>query len=214
MIRKRKLFPVLLVAGLAVSSLLLLYRAENPVAPEPVELPGNYFFHGARMTLTGEDGQTAMEIQAGSANRGRDNPALTLRKVAIRRGDPPTVSMVADSALLPRQGADLSAEGNLRLTFGPAGAWVARADHARMTENGASITLTGSVSFRRAGDGRDGPSISGEHLVLDVEGMVARTESPVRVRIGEVVFAANGLSARVADETITLDSNVQAIINP
>ena len=214
MIRKRRLFPALLVAGLAASSLLLSYRGDNGPAPEQVELSGNYFFRGARLALTAGDGRPAMEIEAGSARRELKDSALQLEGVSIRRGDPPTLSLVADSAMLPREGADLSAQGNLRLEFGPSGAWVAKAERARMQENGASVTLSGDVRFSRARGAGDAPSITGEHLVLDVEDMTAHTDQPVRVRIGDVVFDANGLNARVADETITLDSNVQATVNP
>ncbi len=214
MIRKRHLFPALLVTGLAASSLLLNYRGGNSPAPERVELSGNYFFSGARVALTGEDGLPAMEIQAGSARRGREDPALQLEDVSIRRGDPPTFSLVADSALLPHESADLSAQGNLRLELGPSSAWVARARHARVQARGTTVTLTGDVSFRRAGGDANAPSITGEHLTLDVEGMTAHTDQPVRMRIGELVFEADNLDAEVAEETITLRSNVQATVNP
>lgn len=214
MIRKRRLFPALLVAGLAASSVLLSYRGGNAPAPEQVELSRDYFFRDARLALTGGDGRTEMRIEAGSARRGLTDSTLKLEGVSIRRGDPLTLSLVADSASLPQEGADLAAQGNLRLEFGPSGAWAASAEHARMARNGTSITLTGDVSFRRAGGGADAPSINGEHLVLDLESMMAHTDRSVRVRIGEVVFEANGLKAQVAEETITLDSNVQAIVNP
>ncbi len=213
MIRKRQLFPALVVAGLAASSLLLSYRGENSSAPEQMELSGNYFFSGARLTLTGADGFPAMEIEAGSARRELKDSALQLEDVSIRRGDPPALSLAADSALLPQKGADLLAQGNVRLELGPSGAWVARAGQARMQGNGAGVTLTEAVSFHRAGGG-DAPSITGEHLVLDVESMTAHTDQPVRVRIGQVVFDADRLNAEIDKETITLDSNVQATIKP
>ena len=214
MIRKRQLFTGLLVAGLAASSLLLGYRGEAPSTPQQVELSRDYFFRGARLALTGGDGRAAMEIEAESASRGIADSALRLERVSIRRGDPAGLSLSADSALLPREGADLSAQGNLRVTLGPAGAWVAEADHARLQATGSSVTLTGDVSFSRDGGGGNAPSITGQHLVLDVENMAAHTDRPVRVRIGEVVFEADGLNAQVAEETITLDSNVQAIVSP
>lgn len=214
MIRKRRLFPALLVAGLAASSLLLSYRGGNGAAAPQLELSGNYFFRNARFALTGGDGLASMQIEAGSARRGLEDSALKLEGVSIRRGNPPALSLAADSALLPNESADLSAQGNLRLAFGPSGAWVAKAEHARMQTNGTRVTLTGQVSFSRAGGPGDSPSISGEHLVLDAEDMTARTDRPVRVRIGDVVFEANGLNAQVAAETITLDSDVQATINP
>ncbi len=214
MIRKRKLFPAMLVAGLAAASFPFIWRGQNPPVAQQVELSRDYFFRDARMALTGDDGRTVMEIAASAARRGIEDPALKLQQVSIRRGNPPTLSLAADSARLPREGADLAAEGNLRVTFGPSGAWVARAGHARLQGNGARVTLTRDVSFRRAGGSGDAPSITGQHLVLDMESMTAHTDQPVRVRIGEVVFEADGLKARVADETITLDSNVQAIVNP
>ena len=214
MIRKRQLFTGLLVAGLAASGLLLGYRSEAPSTPQQVELSRDYFFRGARLALTGSDGRAAMEIEAESAIRGLDDSTLRLERVSIRRGDPPGLSLSADSALLPREGSDLSAQGNLRVTLGPAGAWVAEADQARLHPTGSRVTLTGDVSFSRDGGTGDAPSISGQHLVLDLDNMMAHTGQPVRVRIGEVVFEADGLNARIAEETITLDSNVQAIFTP
>lgn len=213
-IRKRRLFPALLVAGLAASSLLLGYRGDNGEAAPQLELSGNYFFRNARVALTGGDGLASMRIEAGSARRDLEDSALKLEDVSIRRGNPPALSLVADSAILPNKSADLSAQGNLRLAFGPSGTWMAKAEHARMQTNGTRVTLTGQVSFSRAGGPGGSPSISGEHLVLDAEDMTARTDRPVRVRIGDVVFEANGLNAQVAAETITLDSDVQATINP
>lgn len=214
MIRKRRLFPALLVAGLAASSLLLNYRSGNGEAPPQLALSGDYFFRNAHVALTGGDGLESMRIEAGSARRGLEDSALTLEDVSIHCGNPPTLSLVADSALLPNESAELSAQGNLRLAFGPAGAWMAKAERALMQTNGTRVTLIGQVSFSRASDNGDSPSISGEHLVLDAEDMTARTDRPVRLRIGDVLFKANGLNAQIAAETITLDSDVQATIHP
>ncbi|WP_446830619.1 LPS export ABC transporter periplasmic protein LptC [Candidatus Foliamicus sp.] len=214
MIRKRKLFPALLVAGLALSSLVLTYRGENTSPPEQVELSRDYFFRDARMALTGATGDAALEIEAGRARRSLEDSTLELESISIRRGDPPTLALMADSALLPRQGADLAAEGNLRLEFGPSGTWMARAERARLSGNGSRVTLMGDVRFARADGARDATSITGEHLILDVEEMTASTDQRVRVRIGELVFEADDLNAQVDQETITLASNVQAIFSP
>ena len=214
MIRKRSLFPALLVAGLALSSLVLTYRGDNSSAPEQLELSQDYFFRDARMSLTGAVGGAALDIKAGSARRDSEDSTLQLESISIRRGDPPNLLLVADSALLPREGADLSADGNLRLEFGPSGAWVARAERARLSGNGSQVTLMGDVRFERADGAGTAPSITGQHLILDAEEMTASTDQRVRVRIGAVVFEADDLDAQVDQETITLASNVQAIFTP
>ena len=44
--------------------------------------------------------------------------------------------------------------------------------------------------------------------------MTARTDRPVRLRIGDFEFEANGLDAHIGEPVITLESDVRSIASP
>lgn len=214
MSRLRRYVPALLLLGLALVSLLLAYRTESISAPEQASLAGNYFFRDARMTLTGEDGQEALVVTSGSAVRSLKGSTLRLEPVSIRRSGPQAWTLAADSAEMPGENADIVAQGSLRMTFGPSGDWAATARRAAIPPDGTRITLTGDVHVHKTEGGAGGSAIFGEHIILEPRGMTARTDRPVRLRIGDFEFEANGLDAKIGEQVITLESDVRSIGNP
>ncbi|MCY4477697.1 MAG: LPS export ABC transporter periplasmic protein LptC [Gammaproteobacteria bacterium] len=212
--RMRRYAPGLLLTGLALASLLLTYRSDSISAPEQASLGGNYFFRDARMTLAGEDGRAALAVNSGSATRSLQDATLKLEPVSIRRSDPQAWSLVADSAELPPGNAGIVARGNLRMTFGATEEWAATARSATILDDGTSITLTGGVHVHKPLGGAVGSAIFGEHIILEPGSMTARTDRPVRLRIGDFEFEANGLNAQIGEQIITLESDVRSIGNP
>ena len=214
MIRMRRFLPAVLLAAVAAASLLLTYRTEPITAPDRVSLSSDYFFRGAEMTLAGDDGTAELIITVGKATRALDSPALQLDEVFIQRGDSGAWSLMADSAQLPRQGADITAEGNLRLTFGPSGEWAAGALRARIKEDGSLVTLTDNMEIQGPDVGTGGLTITGEHIELEPDSMLARTDQPVRMRIGKIQFESKGLNARIDEQVFPLEPDAQSTINP
>lgn len=213
MSRLRRYVPALLLLGLALASVLLAYRTESVSAPEQASLAGNYFFRDAHMTLAGEDGRAALVVTSGSAVRSLKGSMLRLEPVSIRRSGPQAWALAADSAEMPGGDADIIARGNLQMTFGPSGEWAATARRATIPDGGTSITLTGNVHIRKPGAAAGGSAIFGEHIILEPGGMTARTDQPVRLRIGDFEFEANGLDAQIGEQVITLESDVRSIGN-
>lgn len=214
MSRLHRHVPALLLPSLALLSLLLAFRNESVSGPEQVSLAGNYFFRDARMTLAGQDGRAALVVSSGSAVRALTDSALRLEPVSIRRSGPQAWELAADSAEVPGEYADIVAQGNLRMTFGPAGDWAATAHRATIPPDGTSITLTGNVHVHKPEGEAGGSAIFGEHIILEPRGMTARTDRPVRLRIGDFEFEANGLDAQIGAQVIRLESDVRSIGNP
>ena len=214
MSRMRRYAPGLLLTGLALASLLLTYRSNSISAPEQASLAGNYFFRDARMTLAGEDGHAALVVTSGSATRSLQDATLKLEPVSIRRSDPQAWSLIAESAEMPAENSEIVAQGNLRMTFGPSEEWTATAWSATIPNDGSSITLTGKVHVHKPRGGAGGSAIFGEHIILEPGSMTARTDRPVRLRIGDFEFEANGLNAQIGEQVITLESDVRSIGNP
>ena len=214
MIRIRRFLPAVLLAGLAAASLLFTYRPEPVTAPDRVSLSSDYYFRGAEMTLAGDDGKVELLIAVGKATRGLESPALQLDEVLIRRGDSGAWSLMADSAQLPHEGAEITAQGNLHLTFGPSGEWAAGALRARVKEDGSLVTLTDNMEIQGPGVATGGLTITGEHIELEPESMLARTDQPVRMRIGKIQFESNGLNARIDEQVFPLEPDAQSTIKP
>ena len=214
MSRLRRHVPALLLLGLALASLLLGFRTESGSGPKQASLAENYFFRDARMTLAGDDGRAALVVTSGSATRSLTGSALRLEPVSIRQSGPQAWTLSADSAEMPDENADIVAQGNLRMTFGPAGDWAATARRATISPDGTSITLTGNVHVHKPEGGAGGSAIFGEHIILEPRDMTARTDRPVRLRIGDFEFEANGLDAQIGEQVITLESDVRSIGNP
>ena len=214
MIRIRRFLPAVLLAGLAAASLLFTYRPEPIAAPHRVSLSSDYYFSGAEMTMAGDDGKAELIITAGKATRASDSPALQLDEVFIRRGDSGAWSLMADTARLPHEGAEITAQGKLHLTFGPTGEWAAGALRARIREDGSLVTLTENMEIQGPGLGMGRLTITGEHVELEPESMLARTDQPVRMRIGRIEFESNGLNARIDQQVFPLEPDAQSTIKP
>lgn len=214
MSRLRRHVPALLLTGLALVSLLLAYRNDSISAPEQASLAGNHFFRDARMTLAGEDGREALVVTSGSAVRSLKGSTLRLEPVSIRRSGPQAWTLAADSAEMPDDNSDIVAQGSLRMTFGPSGDWAATARRAAIPPDGTRITLTDNVHVHKTDGGAGASAIFGEHIILEPRGMKARTDRPVRLRIGDFEFEANGLDAQIGEQVITLESDVRSIGNP
>jgi len=212
--RLRRHAPALLLLVLALASLLLGFRTESVSGPEQASLAGNYFFRDARMTLAGEDGRAALVVTSSSAVRSLNGTMLRMEPVSIRQSSPQAWALAADSAEMPGENADIVAQGGLRMTFGPAGDWAATARRATIPPDGTSITLTGDVHVHKPEGGAGGSAIFGEHIILEPRGLTARTDQPVRLRVGDFEFEANGLDARIGEQVITLESDVRSIANP
>lgn len=214
MSRLRRHAPVLLLLALALLSVLVTWRGDPVSALQQASLAGNYYFRDAEMTLAGEDGAAALFVTSGAATRSLTESTLTLEPVRIRRSDPQTWSLVADQAEIPGENTDIVAQGNLSISFGPSQDWAATAKRARIARDGASITLTGQVHVHKPEAGKGSSAIFGEHIVLAPKSMNARTDQPVRLRIGAFEFEANGLNAQIGEQIITLESDVRSIGNP
>ena len=211
MIRGPRRIALIALAGLALASLLLTFRAQPVRTPEQASLSTDYFFRNAHIALVGENGRAAFLISAGKATRALNDEALMLEAVEIRREGPRPWSLSADAARLPSKGADITARDNVRLSFGPAGKWVADARHARIQTEGPSLTLTREFRIHRPDAGPGGSEISGEHIVLEPESMNAGTEQRVRLKVAGIAFEAMGLNAQIGDQLITLDRDVRLV---
>ena len=211
MIRGPRLFALIALAGLALASLLLTFRSEPIGTAEQARLSTDYFFRNAEISLIGADGRTAILVNADKAARAFDNEALVLETVHVRREGPQPWSLTADAARLPHEGGDMTAEDNVRLTFGPSGQWVADAREARIAAEGPSLTLTREFRIHRPDGGAGGSEISGEHINLEPESMKAETDRRVRLKVGETEFEANGLIAHIGEQLITLDRDVRLV---
>lgn len=212
MSRRRRHVPMLLLLALALVSVLLAWRGDSISAPQQASLAGNYYFRDAEMTLAGEDGAAALFVTSGAATRSLTESTLTLEPVRVRRSDPQTWSLAADQAEIPGENTDIVAHGNLSISFGPYRDWTATAKRARIARDGASITLTGQVHIHKPE--AESSAIFGEHIVLTPKNMNARTDQPVRLRIGAFELEANGLNAQIGEQIITLESDVRSIGNP
>lgn len=198
---------------MAVASLLLTYRTDPVGVRDPASLSRQYFFRDAEMTLTASDGRAALTISAGAATRAQEGSALKLEDVLVRLTDPPW-SIRADFAELPHEDAEISVEGDVRLDLGQTGEWTARARRARVGKDGATVTLNDDFDIRGPQGNGGGSAIRGDHIILEPAGMKARTDRPVRVRLGQYEFEAIGLNARIGEQAITLESDVRSIIEP
>lgn len=211
MIRGPRLFALFALTGLALASLLLTFRMQPIRTPEQASLTTDYFFRNADIALIGADGRAAFLVNANRATMALDNETLILETVDIRREGPRPWSLSADTARLWNEGADIIAEENVRLTFGPSGQWVADARHARIRTDGPSLTLTRAFRIHRPDAGPRGSAISGEHIILEPESTNARTDRPVRLKIGGIEFESNGLNAQIGEQLITLDRDVRLV---
>lgn len=211
MIRRPRLFALIALAGLALASLLLTFRSQPIGTAEPTRLSTEYFFRNAEISLIGADGSTAILVNAGKAARAFDNEVLVLETVHVRREGPRPWSLTADTARLPHEGGDMTAEDNVRLTFGPSGQWVADALEARIIAEGPRLTLTRQFRIHRPDGGAGGSEISGEHIDLEPESMKAETDQRVRLKVGGAEFEANGLIAHIGEQLITLDRDVRLV---
>lgn len=211
MIRGRRLFALMALAGLALASLLLTFRSQPIGTAEQARLSTDYFFRNAEISLIGTDGSTAIVVNTGKAARAVDNETLVLETVHVRREGTRPWSLTADTARLPHEGGDMTAEDNVVLTFGPSGQWVADAREARINTEGPSLTLTREFRIHRPDGGAGGSEISGEHIVLEPESMKAETDQRVRLKIGGIEFEANGLIAHIGEQLITLDRDVRLV---
>ena len=211
MIRGPRLIAPIALAGLALASLLLSFRTQPDRTPEQASLSTDYFLRNADITLVGADGEAAFLVSAGTATKGLHKEALMLETVNIRREGPRPWSLTADTASLSLERADITAEDNVRLTFGPSGNWVADARRARVRVDDFSLTLTEAFRIHRPDAGPQGSAISGRHVVLKPDNMEARTDQMVRLTVGGTEFEARGLNAKIGEQLITLDRDVRLV---
>lgn len=92
--------------------------------------------------------------------------------------------------------------------------WLLTAPEGRVTENQAELELWGGVEV--IGDSGDhGPArLTTDHLAVDVETSIARTDAPVALNLGQHQLRGTGLVAHLLEERLQLQSQVNGRFLP
>jgi LPS export ABC transporter protein LptC len=182
-----RVFAVLALLGLALGSWYLT-RNHQPEArkatPVSTTKPG-YYLKGTVLTDYNVDGAPAVRM---AAERIDQDPS-------------------ANEVLLHNVRLDYtSSSGQL---------WVMVGERARVFQEGQLIDIAGSVRLQGIERGREGPAlISTEWLQYEVPQAIVRTDQNVRVQFARHTLSARGLTARLNESSMRLESEVHGRFNP
>jgi LPS export ABC transporter protein LptC len=114
-------------------------------------------------------------------------------------------------------GADDVELHNVRLDYAAGGdrLWIMVGERARVQEGGQQIDVDGNVRLQGLERGREGPAvIRTDQLHYDVPNAVAHTDGDVRIEFSRHTLTARGLTARLNERSMRLESRVNGRFNP
>jgi LPS export ABC transporter protein LptC len=182
-----RVFTVLAVAALVISTWILSSPSHRPLAPgavKPAELPGYYLKH-AILTDYDASGAPSLRVEAERIDQ-------------IAHGN--EVELY-----------------NVRVNYDPPGgqAWVLIGDTAHVQPGGKVIDVAGNVRLQGENPGTPGTAVIRTDLLsYNVPEGIASTKSDVRIDYGGHILTARGLSANLKERTMRLESKVNGRFLP
>ena len=182
-----RVFTVLAVAALAISTWILSSPSHRPSAPGAgqTDLPG-YYLKNAILTDYDESGVAIIRIEAERIDQIAHSNEVQLYNVRVNYDAPGGQNwlLVGDTAHVRPGGTIVDVAGNVRL-------------------QGESSAADPTPAIMHA-----------DTLTYDVPSAIASTKGDVRIDFGKHVQTAHGLSANLKDQTIRLESKVNGRFHP
>jgi lipopolysaccharide export system protein LptC len=182
-----RVFTVLAVAALVISTWILSSPSHRPLAPsdaKPSDLPGYYLKH-AILTDYDEAGAPSTRIEAERIDQIAHGNEVELYNVRV----------------------NYDAPGGQ--------AWVLIGDTAHVQPGGKVIDVSGNVRLQGENPGTPGTAVVRTDLLsYNVSEGTASTKSDVRIDYGGHILTARGLSANLKERTMRLESKVNGRFLP
>jgi LPS export ABC transporter protein LptC len=148
------------------------------------ERPG-YSAQDATLIQTGEDGRDLYTVRAGTVTQQPGSPEIALQDVQMAFRDE---------------------NGHL---------WNGRANEGRILDDAARIDLAGAVTLTGLLPGSDKPAeITTEKLSMNRRNDLVTTQSPIALDWSGQTVHARGLTARLKDQRLKLESDVHGRYSP
>jgi LPS export ABC transporter protein LptC len=182
-----RLFALLGLLALALGSWFLTEpsKLSRPKPSAPAAAKLGYFLKGTVLTDYGPNGTPAVRIAAERIDQVAGSNEVELHNVRL----------------------DYAA-GSDRL-------WIMVGEHARVQAGGQQIDVDGNVRLQGLEQGREGPAvIRTDQLHYDVPNAVAHTDDEVRIEFSRHTLSAHGLTARLNERSMRLESRVHGRFNP
>lgn len=184
-----RLFTILAVAALAVSTWILSSPANRPTLSDGGrgELPG-YFLKNATMTDYDENGLPGVRIQAERIDQVANGTDVTMSNVTVNYTPEGSEAwlMVGDTAHVEPGTKIIKVEGNVRLQGDP--------------------TAVGKNVFA--------PVIHTDALSYSVNDSIVTVPGDVRLDLGKHALTGHGLTANLKEQTLRLESKVNGRFYP
>lgn len=183
-----RVFTVLAVVALAVSTWIFSSPGHGPVVQNPAEqadLPG-YYLKNAVLTDFDPSGAPGIRIEADRIDQvdHGNEVQLSVVKVDYQAPDGQIWEMVGDTAHVQPGGKIVDVAGNVRLDGAPSA-----------SDPTPVIVHADSMSY-------------------DIANGIASTKGDVRIEFGKHVETARGLTANLKDQVIRLESRVNGRFHP
>jgi LPS export ABC transporter protein LptC len=182
-----RLFALLGLLALALGSWFLTDPSKDsgPKPKAPAAAKLGYFLKGTVLTDYGANGAPAIRIAAERIDQVPGANDVELHNVRL----------------------DYAASSD-RL-------WIMVGEHARVQDGGQQIDVIGNVRLQGLDRGREGPAvIRTDQLHYDVPNAVAHTDGDVRIEFSRHMLTARGLTARLNERSMQLESRVNGRFNP
>jgi len=183
-----RIFTVLAVIALAISTWILSSPSHRPPAPtsaEKSDLPG-YYLKNAVLTDFDAAGAPGIRVEAERIDQVDHGTEVLLSNVKVDYLAPggQTWEMVGDTAHVQPGGKIVDVAGNVRLEGAP-----------------SASNPTPAI-------------VHADTMSYDVPNGIASTKGDVRIDFGRHVETARGLTANLKDQTIRLESKVNGRFHP
>ncbi|HLZ97499.1 MAG TPA: LPS export ABC transporter periplasmic protein LptC [Steroidobacteraceae bacterium] len=182
-----RLFTVLAVAALAISTWILSSPAHRPRPVQnagSTDLPG-YYLKNTVLTDYDEAGMPTLRIEAERIDQVAHTPEVVLNNVQVN--------------YLGQNGQN----------------WVMFGDVAHVQPGGKSVDVSGNVRLQgESVDHAPAAVVRTDALTYDVTDSIARTKSDVRIEFGAHTLTARGLVANLKERTMRLESKVNGRFQP
>jgi len=182
-----RVFTVLAVAALAISTWILSSPAHRPIQPigaKQADSPG-YYLKNAVLTDYDLSGAPSVRIEAERIDQVAHGNEVALFNVKVNYQTPNGQS------------------------------WVMVGDVAHVQPGGKVVDVTGNVRLQGDATGRGGTAvIRTDTLSYDVTDAVARTKSDVQIDFAHNTLTARGLVANLKERTMRLESKVNGRFHP
>jgi LPS export ABC transporter protein LptC len=181
-----RVFTVLAVAALAISTWILSSPAHRPAAPKAAraDLPG-YYLKNAVLTDYDQNGAPSIRIDAERIDQIAHGNEVELYNVRVDYDSP---------------------DGQTWVLFG---------DTAHVLPGGKIIDVAGNVRLEGQGTGTEGTAVvHTDTLRYDVPDAIATTSSDVRIDFDGHVLTARGMVTNMKERTMRLESKVNGRFHP